>query len=514
MKPIIDISFYQKPEAINYDLLASQVSGVILRACYGIWKDTAFERHYAEFTARGVPCGAYHYIIGNAEIKAQADAFNVAVGLKDMRLGCWIDVEDTRANTKLYRKNVLDYAALQPDMGIYTSKGAWNAIMGGTYLTDRKLWVAHYTTNPYPLMPTGWDNWILWQHTSSGRLAGYAGNLDMNRFNGNDADFADWIGGEVPADPDKLFDAKVTTTPPNRLKTRYTPAGLVRPEADWLPSQAIVPVYETHSTGWWRVAPEAWSSATWMERVEDKLPEPQEPLFQARVYSWATPYVNVRAEPSLSAGKVGFKYPLAVTDVMSTVPDWYEVPEGWMMSSFLERLDYDPPATMLAIKPLSQRDSRWSSHKLGYSYLTIGSHGCLITAISMILNWYGKSTAPAQLNDALVRVGGFTGANLYWNAIAQVQPDIYLAKAIDCYYISAPLHEIDALLADDVPVLVHVDFNLSTPTVEQHWVLIVGKSGSDYIINDPWTGEQGSFRTRYGDPARYIFRIRAYRRQA
>lgn len=35
MKPIIDISFYQDPSAINYDLLASNVSGVILRACYG-----------------------------------------------------------------------------------------------------------------------------------------------------------------------------------------------------------------------------------------------------------------------------------------------------------------------------------------------------------------------------------------------------------------------------------------------------------------------------------------------
>lgn len=273
MKPIIDISFYQAPTAIDYDMLAANVSGVILRACYGIWKDTAFDRHYAEFTARGVPCGAYHYIIGSVGIQEQADAFNLAVGLKDMRLGCWIDVEDRRAGTRIYRQQVLDYAALQPDMGVYTSKSAWAEIMGGAYLTDRKLWVAHYTTNPYPLMPTGWDNWILWQHTSSGRLSGYNGNLDMNRFNGDDADFADWIGGEVPADPDKLFDAKVVTVPPNRLKTRYTPAGLVRPEADWLPSQAIVPVYETHSTGWWRVADAAWSSATWMQRV-DGLPLP------------------------------------------------------------------------------------------------------------------------------------------------------------------------------------------------------------------------------------------------
>jgi len=60
--------------------------------------------------------------------------------------------------------------------------------------------------------------------------------------------------------------------------------------------------------------------------------------------------------------------------------------------------------------------------------------------------------------------------------------------------------------------LVHVDF---TPggAVDQHWVLIVGKSGSDYIINDPIDGKQTSFTARYGDPARWIFRIRAYRRK-
>ena len=92
MKPIIDISFWQAPSAINYDLLAEQVSGVILRACYGISKDTAFERHYSEFSQRGVPCGAYHYIIGSQNIKAQADNFNSFTAGKELKLGRWMDV--------------------------------------------------------------------------------------------------------------------------------------------------------------------------------------------------------------------------------------------------------------------------------------------------------------------------------------------------------------------------------------------------------------------------------------
>lgn len=362
MKPILDISFYQAPSAINYDTLAANVSGVILRAAYSTYKDTAFDRHYQELTQRGVPVGAYHYIIGSQSMQAQADAFNVAVGLKDMRLGCWIDVEDTRPGTRLYRQNVLDYAALQPDMGIYTSKGAWATIMGGVYLNDRKLWVAHYTSNPYPLMPTGWDNWILWQHTSSGRLSGYNGNLDMNRFNGDDADFADWIGAEIPEEPepeDKLFDAKVTTTPPNRLKTRYTPAGLERPEADWLPSQAIVPVYETHSTGWWRVAPEAWSSATWMQRVDD-LPLP----------------------PPMSGD---YAYYGAV---------------------------------------YSQRDVRWKDHPLG-TKSTIGANGCLVTCVAMVCNHFWHATNPLALNRWLTENEGYLDGNLFlWAAIERLYPDM------------------------------------------------------------------------------------------
>ena len=103
----IDISFYQNPDAIDYDLIAANVSGVILRFCYGTYKDIHVERHYAELSARGVPLGGYHYIIGSQPMNAQADAFNLAVGLKDMRIGCWIDVEDRRegrsSNSRLRR---------------------------------------------------------------------------------------------------------------------------------------------------------------------------------------------------------------------------------------------------------------------------------------------------------------------------------------------------------------------------------------------------------------------------
>lgn len=434
MKPIIDISFYQPPSAVDYNLLATQVSGVILRAAYSVYKDSTFDRHYQEFTARGIPVGAYHYIIGSASIQAQAAAFNEAVGTKTLRLGGWIDVEDTRPNTKLYRQNVLDYAALQPDMGIYTSKGAWTAIMGGIYLNDRKLWVAHYTTNPYPLMPTGWNSWWLWQFTSTGRLPGYAGNLDTNRFFGDDADFAEWVGETPEPEPDKLFDA--------------------------------------------------------------------------RVYSWATPYVNIRREPSITSEDLGDLYPNTVVAVTSITGDWYGISNGFVMSKFLQRLDYTPPVVAGFAyygAAYNQRDIRWTFHPLG-TKSTIGANGCLMTCASMVCNHLGHASNPLQLNDWLTSHGGYLDGNLFlWDKLTELYPDM----KFDGFVYSPTTAQIRAaILAGTLPIM-YVDFDDSTPLIEMHWVLGIGVMDGDVLIADPWTGTMGKLSEMY--PAAVI-RYGSYRR--
>lgn len=438
MKPIIDISFYQRPDAIDYDLLASNVSGVILRAAYGIWKDTAFDRHYQELAQiRGVPVGSYHYIIGSVGIQEQADAFNLAVGLKDMRLGCWIDVEDRRAGTRIYRQQVLDYAALQPDMGIYTSKSAWAEIMGGAYLTDRKLWVAHYTSNPYPLLPQGWDGWWLWQFTSTGRLPGYAGNLDTNRFYGDDADYAAWVG-------------------------------------------------------------------------ETEAPDPVEKLFDARVYSWATPYVNIRKEPSINSEDLGDLYPNTVVGVTSITGEWYGISNGFVMSRYLERLDYQPPAVLEYAYfggVYNQRDIRWAAHPLG-TRSTIGANGCLMTCASMVCNHFGHASNPLALNNWLTANEGYRDGNLFlWAAIERLYPDM----RFDGFVYSPTAQQIKAVILAGVLPIMFVDFNDDTPLIEMHWVLGIGVTGNDVIIADPWTGTMGKLSEMY---PKAVIRYGSYRRAA
>ena len=279
----IDISKYQNPDLIDYDKIAEQVDFVIMRIGFGWLKDIYFERHYLAFTQRGKRIGGYHFPL-NTRLQEQADMVKQALGGKRIEAGLWVDVEATYQS----RSEINSYIpilenTLDTESGIYTSYSKWLEVMQNeTRWASRRLWVANYGVT-VPKLPSPWKKWCVWQYSSTGRLNGYSGNLDLDWANAECLDAIPAIGEEAPPEPpvEKLFDAKVTTDKGIRLKTRYTPAGKERPDTDWLASGAIVPVYETHSTGWWRVAPEAWSSTLWMKRVGNEPPPITEKYYGA-----------------------------------------------------------------------------------------------------------------------------------------------------------------------------------------------------------------------------------------
>lgn len=250
MKPIIDISYWQ--QGINYPVLAEQIDGVILRAAYGIWKDTMFDEHYSQLRALGVPIGCYHYIIGSISAGEQARVFaeivkekiHASTNITDLGngygevtkgnafpLGFWNDVEDTRPDTALNPQIVLDYHTgveelLNSQMDVYSSASKWDTIMRSKVLSSRKLWVAHYGTT-IPAMPKtgGWPTWWLHQHTSHGRLPGHTGSLDLNRFNGNQAQYYAWVGEEYSGEPPEPEDVTYVIEMLGNLKVRTSPGG-------------------------------------------------------------------------------------------------------------------------------------------------------------------------------------------------------------------------------------------------------------------------------------------------
>jgi hypothetical protein len=89
---------------------------------------------------------------------------------------------------------------------IYTSSGKWPDVEPRPYWDEYDLWVAHYTTNPEPLVPEAWNikGWHFWQYTSQGDAVTYGGpgppsgddDVDLNWFNGTEDDFLLYLGAE------------------------------------------------------------------------------------------------------------------------------------------------------------------------------------------------------------------------------------------------------------------------------------------------------------------------------
>ena len=178
----------------------------------------------------------------------------------------------------------------------------------------------------------------------------------------------------------------------------------------------------------------------------------------------------------------------------------------WVSSAYLERIY---PAVTLNVPVFSQNDPRWKNNQLGTSSTTIGWNGCLITCCAMVMKFYGNDTDPARLNTWLTANGGYANGNLlYWGKIP-----FPISTWVDCMDVPAPLSQIDAALARGEPVIVHVDFVPSTNPIDEHYVLLIGKlADEDYVMVDSWDGKTLSFKARYKDARRFIFRIVSYKK--
>jgi GH25 family lysozyme M1 (1,4-beta-N-acetylmuramidase) len=191
----IDVSYYQG--TIDWaDVKRDGVKYAFIRVSDGTgFYDSKFERNWREARAKGVMRGVYQFFRSDEDAIAQADLLIDAVGgaLAEGDLPPVIDVESTdgrsasqiAAKVRQWSNRIEDKLGVKPF--IYTGPYFWRDNVNGADMNDHKLWVAHYGTS-CPLVPPTWTRWTFHQHTSSGRVDGIAGNVDMNRFNGSLAD--------------------------------------------------------------------------------------------------------------------------------------------------------------------------------------------------------------------------------------------------------------------------------------------------------------------------------------
>jgi hypothetical protein len=158
----------------------------------------------------------------------------------------------------------------------------------------------------------------------------------------------------------------------------------------------------------------------------------------------------------------------------------------------------------LPVRRFAQADPHWSDDSLGPTPATMGEEGCAVSSSAMVLAYYGQDVDPGRLNTFLTGNGGYTPQGwLYWEKAADFMPGIvrHAYEDLPSYFL------IDTNLLRGNPVIVRIYL----PTGVTHFVVIVGKIGFDYLIQDPASGgESGVYPLR--NLAHEIEALRFYER--
>jgi len=133
----------------------------------------------------------------------------------------------------------------------------------------------------------------------------------------------------------------------------------------------------------------------------------------------------------------------------------------------------------IPVPVFTQNDPRWTFQLLGPTFDTLGQAGCAVTSAAMVLSAYGVDTDPDRLNQYLSTHAGYTEQGwLYWEKAAEIAPYDQVEKA----YEDLPSYDlIDQNLLKGNPVIIR----LTLPNGHTHFVVVVGKDGWDYLIQDP-----------------------------
>lgn len=195
----IDVSHHNNE--IDWDKVKEAgVEFAFVKATEGAtYQDPTFAGHFAAIKKRGILRGAYHFFQPKtSSVSAQVANFcNVFGSARTGDLQPVLDIENEKLYAGISKKAAADLAVAWCDgvrakLGdkvtpiIYASPGFVDGILGNdTRLKGYPLWIANYTSNPFPRVPQPWNTWDLWQFTETGTCPGITGNVDLNRCNGD-----------------------------------------------------------------------------------------------------------------------------------------------------------------------------------------------------------------------------------------------------------------------------------------------------------------------------------------
>lgn len=172
---------------------------------------------------------------------------------------------------------------------------------------------------------------------------------------------------------------------------------------------------------------------------------------------------------------------------------------GYVAKAYLRRLTENGyPGIKLQVPSFKQYDSRWKNYPLGLQGDTIGTIGCLTTAIAMTESHRaGYEITPLQMAKKL---SYSASGSLYW-------PADYVRSSASGDY----LQSIYSLLRSGKTVI----FGAKRASGGQHWVTVYGYEGEgsltagDFLVHDPGSERRFTLQdllNAYPYPDRYVYK--------
>ena len=201
---------------------------VFLKATEDTWYvDPTYTTNRAGARANGLRVGAYHFAQPDP---SRGDAGKEArwfirhaqpqpgdlLPVLDIETSGGLDPDELTRWSKRWVSEVRRLTGVRPL--VYTSPNGWRERFDDTTALARwgsPLWVAHWGVSSPTLPAQGWAGrgWIVWQTTSTGRVAGIQGDVDLDVLNGTDLEAisiqrlrvsVDGGAGAVTSDPTGL----------------------------------------------------------------------------------------------------------------------------------------------------------------------------------------------------------------------------------------------------------------------------------------------------------------------
>lgn len=195
----IDISKFT-PKLDWVKLKASRTTFVFVRSTQGVaFLDNRFADLWAAAKKSGIRRGAYHVYRGNQDPVQQAKFFLQTLGTLDdddlppaVDLSTMFQTGDPDMAPDVVSKDVLAWLqevanALHRKPLIYGPSHWLSGKLTADAVHAYPVWIAQY--GPVPRTPAGWKKWMFWQYSATGQLAGAAGIVNLNKFNGTQAEF-------------------------------------------------------------------------------------------------------------------------------------------------------------------------------------------------------------------------------------------------------------------------------------------------------------------------------------